>query len=218
MEISELKASVRQERGKGPARRLRSRGLVPAIFYTPRAESIPLAVSAVDLMNLLKKREEHVFIKLIIADKDKPFDKITQIKEVQIEPVSGKPFHADFYEIAMDHKMHFDIPIHLIGVAVGVAEEGGELLHLKRDLKVSCLPMKLPEYVELNISVLHVGDSLKVADLSLDEDITVIDLSDTAIVTVVAPRIAAEAKEGEEEKQDAAPEVIKQKASDKEES
>jgi len=217
MEISELKASVRQERGKGPARRLRAQGFVPAIFYNPQAESIPMAVSTVDLMKLLKKREEHVFIKLIIADKDKSFDKITQIKEVQVEPVSGNPYHADFYEIALDHKLHFDIPIHLTGTAVGVDEEGGELLHLKRDLKVSCLPMKLPEYVELNVSLLRVGDSLKVADLSFDEDITVIDHGDTAIVTVVAPRVAAEAREEEEEKQATAPEIIKQKPSEREE-
>ena len=217
MEISELKASVRQERGKGPARRLRAQGFVPAIFYNSQAESIPMAVSAVDLMKLLKKREEHVFIKLIIADKDKSFDKVTQIKEVQVEPVSGKPLHADFYEIALDQKLHFEIPIHFTGTAVGVVEEGGELLHLKRDLKVSCLPMTLPEYVELNVSLLRIGDSLKVADLSFDEDITVLDHGDTAIVTVVAPRVAAEAKAEEEEKQATAPEVIKQKASEREE-
>jgi large subunit ribosomal protein L25 len=217
MEISELKASVRQERGKGPARRLRSKGFVPAIFYTPRAESTSLAVSAVDLLNLLKKKEENVFIKLIIADKDKPLEKITQIKEVQIEPVSGKPLHADFYEIALDQKLHFEIPIHFTGTAVGVAEEGGELLHLKRDLKVSCLPMKLPEFIELNVSVLRIGDSIKVADLNLDEDITVLDHGDTAIATVVAPRISAEAKEAEAAETQSAPEVIKQKAAEREE-
>lgn len=220
MEISELKASVRQEYGKGPARRLRSRGLMPAVFYTPRAESIPLAIHTLDLKNLLKRREENVFIKLIIADNEKSFDKITQIKDVQVEPVSGNLLHADFYEISMDQKLHFDLPVHFTGTSIGVSDEGGELLHLKREIKVLCLPMKLPEYVELDVSALHVGESIKVDDLQLGEDITVLDHGDTAIATVIASRVAPELKEEEEKEEEAqaqaAPEIIKQKTPEKE--
>lgn len=132
-----------------------------------------------------------------------------------MEPASGRPLHVDFYEIRMDQELHFDIPLHFVGTPVGVGEESGEILHLKRELKASCLPAKLPEFIEVNVSGLHIGDSLKVQDLSIDEGINILEHGDTALVTVVAPRVAAEAEAAEG--LGATPEVIRQKVTESEE-
>lgn len=215
METSELKSTIRTGCGKGPAGRMRRKGFLPAVLYGPQAEPVLLTITIADLLSLLKKREEHVFITLKIDQNGTPLERLSVIKELQIEPVTGKPLHADFYEISMDHEFHFDIPLHFVGTPTGVEEEQGELLHLKRDLRVSCLPAKLPEFIEIDISGLHIGDSLKVQDLAIAEGITVHDYPDTALVTVVAARVSGEA-EGTEEPVPVAPEVIKQKSAESE--
>jgi len=211
MEVRELRAEARTGSGKGPARRLRSQGLIPAVFYGGGAASIPISVSAGDLLKLLRDSEENIFVKLLIEKPGEKTEKLSLLKEFQIDPSSRRLFHADFCEVSMDHKMDFDVSLHFTGTPAGM-EDGGELLHLKRDVRVSCLPGLLPQHIEVDISGLHIGESLKVGDLSVAEGIMLIDGEDTAIVTVMAPRVAevAEPEAGEEGAKE--PEVIKQKA------
>jgi large subunit ribosomal protein L25 len=213
MEVSELKAVVRDETetGKGPARRLRNKGFTPAVFYGAGAETLTMSVSTVDLRTILKGKEENVFIKLMIDNKGKKLEKLSVIKELQSQPVSRKFLHADFYEISMDHEVTLDVPLHFKGTAVGVTN-GGELLHQKRDLKVSCLPTALPEFIEIDVSGLDIGDSLKVQDITVAKGITIIDSADAVVASVVTTRAAvAAATEPVEEAAPKAPEVIKQK-------
>lgn len=184
MEVHELIANVREDSGKGHSRRLRQAGLIPAVFYGPGAKTISLNVNAAELMSL-RKKEEKAFIKLIIDDQGKKVEKLSVLKELQIEPLSRRPVHADFYEITMDHKFTFDIPIHLSGKPKGV-DEGGELHILKRELKVSCLPGMRQEFITLDISGLQIGGSLKVHDLATSEGVTIIDNADAVIATVSA--------------------------------
>lgn len=211
MEISELKATTRHERGKGPAGRMRRGGRIPAVLYGPSAETILLKVNSADMIALLKKKEENVFIRLLIDNNGSAQERLSIIKELQVDPLTGSPQHLDFYEITMDHEFHFEVPVHFDGTPVGVAEEEGELLFLKREIKVSCLPMKLPEYIAADIAGLHVGDSLKIEDLAVGEGVTVHEHGETTLVTVVAGRRAGEVEEAEEGAA-SAPEVIKQKA------
>lgn len=212
MEICELKAVVREETGKGPARRLRDKGFTPAVFYGAGAETFAMSVNTADLRSLMKNKEDNVFIKLIIEGKGKKLEKLSMIKELQSQPVSRKFLHADFYEVSMDHEVTMDVPLHFKGSAVGV-KNGGELLHQKRDLKVSCLPASLPEFIEVDVSGLDIGDSIKVHDISVAAGITLIDSADAVVVSVVATRAAmAVATEAAVEEETAkTPEVIKQK-------
>ena len=203
MEISELKARLRKDTGKGVARRLRKDGMVPAIFYGPKTESVLLAVNSSDLRKLLKGKEENVFINLIVEN-GKIIQKFTLIKELQIEPVSRKFLHVDFYEIDMEHAMTLDIPIHFTGEAMGV-ETGGDLHYVKRDIKVSCLFAVLPDFIEVDVSGLQIGDSIKVQDIKLPDGITVIDTEDTILVSVSAPKTAVKAEPGEEQEPAAEP-------------
>jgi large subunit ribosomal protein L25 len=211
MEISELKAVVREETGKGPARRLRDKGFTPAVFYGAGSKTLAMSVNTADLRSLMKAKEDNVFIKLVIEDKGSKLEKLSIIKELQSQPVTRRFLHADFYEVSMDHEVTLDVPLHFKGTAVGVSN-GGELLHQKRELKVSCLPAALPEFIEINVSGLDIGGSIKVHDISVAKGITVIDSADAVVVSVVSTRAgAAAAAESVEEEASKAPDVIKQK-------
>ncbi len=111
MEITDLAAQVRKEQKKGPARRLRQQGFVPAIFYGGSTENIQLAVKSSDLLKLHKEKKDHAFIKLIIDDGGKKLEKLSLIKELQIQPLTGKFYHADFYEVDMKKKLAFDVTL-----------------------------------------------------------------------------------------------------------
>jgi large subunit ribosomal protein L25 len=190
MEITELAAQVRKEHKKGPARRLRQQGFVPAIFYGRSAENILLAVNNKELLKLHKDKKDHSFIKLIIDDGDKKkIEKLSLIKELQVQPLTGKFYHADFYEVDMKHKLTFEVSLRFTGKAIGV-ENGGELQHIKREVKVSCLPANLPDHIDIDISALDIGDSIKVKELKLTEGITVLDPPDAAVAAVAVIKVA----------------------------
>ena len=198
MEITELAAQVRKEHKKGPARRLRQQGFVPAIFYGRSAENILLAVNNKELLKLHKDKKDHSFIKLIIDDGDKKkIEKLSLIKELQIQPLTGKFYHADFYEVDMKHKLTFEVSLRFTGKAIGV-ENGGELQHIKREVKVSCLPANLPDHIDVDVSALDIGDSIKVKELKLAEGMTVLDPPDAAVAAVAVIKVVKATPEEEE--------------------
>ena len=198
MEITELAAQVRKEHKKGPARRLRQQGFVPAIFYGRSAENILLAVNNKELLKLHKDKKDHSFIKLIIDDGDKKkIEKLSLIKELQVQPLTGKFYHADFYEVDMKHKLTFEVSLRFTGKAIGV-ENGGELQHIKREVKVSCLPANLPDHIDVDVSALDIGDSIKVKELKLAEGMTVLDPPDAAVAAVAVIKVVKATPEEEE--------------------
>lgn len=215
MEAIELKACMRKESGKGPARRLRQEGLIPAVYYGRGEEAIPLSVNAADLLKIIKAKKENIFIKLLIEG-EKRLEKLSLIKELQIEPVSRRFQHADFYEIRMDHKLTIDIPLHFIGTPIGV-QNGGELQHLKRDLKVSCLPSALPEFIDIDVSGLDIGNSIKIQDIKVPDGIEVLDPGDVSVAMVAFVKVSVplvEAAEGEAEAPAEGEEAAKEEAKD----
>jgi large subunit ribosomal protein L25 len=197
MEITELGAQVRKEQKKGPARRLRQKGFVPAIFYGRSAENILLAVNNKELIKLHKDKKDHSFIKLIIDDGgNKKIEKLSLIKELQVQPLTGKFYHADFYEVDMKQKLTFEVSLRFTGKAIGV-ENGGELQHIKREVKVSCLPVNLPDHIDVDVSALDIGDSIKIKELNLAEGIAVLDPPDAAVAAVAVIKIAKATPEEE---------------------
>jgi large subunit ribosomal protein L25 len=188
MEATELKAFTRKETGKGPARRFRKEGSIPAVFYGRGEEAIHLSVNATELRKVVRAKKENIFIKLLIEG-EKHLEKLSLIKELQIEPVSRRFYHVDFYEIRMDHKLTLDIPLRFAGIPIGV-QNGGELQHLKRDLKVSCLPSVLPDFIEIDVTGLEIGDSVKVQDIRVPEGITVLDPGDVGVAMVAVVKVS----------------------------
>jgi large subunit ribosomal protein L25 len=201
MEATELKACIRTESGKGPARRLREKEMIPAVFYGRGQDATLLAVNATELLKIVKAKKKNIFIKLLIDGENRQ-EKLSLMKELQIEPVSRRFYHADFYEIRMDRKLTLEIPIRFVGSPIGV-QNGGELQHLKRELKVSCLPSALPDFIDLDVSGLDIGNSVKVQDIKVPEGITVLDPGDVgvamvAVVKVSVPQAEAAAEEAAE--------------------
>jgi len=189
MEVTDLAAQVRKEQKKGPARRLRQNGFVPAIFYGRSAENILLAVKNDELVKLYKDKKNHAFIKLIIDDGgNKKIEKLSLIKELQVQPLTGKFYHADFYEVDIKRKLTVDVSLRFIGKAIGV-ENGGELQHIRRGVKVSCLPLNLPDHIDVDVTNLEIGDSIKIRDLKVAEGITMLDRPDASIASVAVIKV-----------------------------
>ncbi len=189
MEVTDLAAQVRKEQKKGPSRRLRDQGFVPAVFYGRSAENILLAVKNDELIKLHKDKKDHAFIKLIIDDGAQKVEKLSLIKELQVQPLTGKLYHADFYEVDVKRKITMDVSLRFIGKAIGV-ENGGELQHLKRDVKISCLPLDLPDHIDVDVTNLGIGDSIKIRDLKVAEGITLLDRPDTSVASVAVIKVA----------------------------
>ena len=190
MEVTDLAAQVRKEQKKGPARRLREKGFVPAVFYGRSAENILLAIKNDELIKLHKDKKDHAFIKLIIDDGGaKKMEKLSLIKELQLQPLTGKLYHADFYEVDTKRKINMEVSLRFVGKAIGV-ENGGELQHLKREVKISCLPLDLPDHIDVDVTNLEIGDSVKVRDLKVAEGITLLDRPDTSVASVAVIKVA----------------------------
>lgn len=193
METVTLKAQVRNESKKGPARRLRARGFVPAVLYGSGQEPIMLAVDTEDLLDIMKKeRKEGVFVKLSFQGDGGSVEKVSVLKDVQVNTLKKRLDHADFYEIRMDRELTIEIPVILKGRAIG-QESGGDLQHPKRELKVAGLPGLIPESVELDITPLNVGDALRVGDVPLPEGVRVLDPEDVVLVHIAVTRTSAQA-------------------------
>jgi large subunit ribosomal protein L25 len=190
METLSLQAEKREHSTKGHANRLRESGITPAIFYGYEAEPVMLQVKNDDLKKVLAKvRKESVFIKLNIKDSASGTEKLSILKDVQINTLKKRLDHADFYEIRMDKALSIDVPIVIIGVPVGV-EKGGELNFIKREIKLSGLPLVLPETVEVDVTNLEIGDSAKVGDVKLAEGVVALDSEEIVIANVAITRAA----------------------------
>ncbi|MGB5217879.1 MAG: 50S ribosomal protein L25 [Smithella sp.] len=189
MEVTDLAAQVRKEQKKGPSRRLRDKGFVPAVFYGRSAENILLAVKNDELIKLHKDKKDHAFIKLMIDDGGNKVEKLSLIKELQLQPLTGKLYHVDFYEVDEKRKITMDVSLRFTGRAIGV-ENGGELQHIKREVKVSCLPLNLPDHIDVDVTSLEIGDSIKIRDLKVAEGIILMDRPDTAVAAVAMVRVS----------------------------
>jgi large subunit ribosomal protein L25 len=222
MEAIELKANIRKESGKGPARRLRAEGLVPAVLYGSGAESIMLSVNAADMIKIIRaEKGEAGFIKIVIDDAGKKTEKISVLKELQKNTVTKTIVHLDFYEIRMDRKLTRDVPVHILGTAIGV-EKGGEFQQFKRDIKISALPSQMLRHIDVDVTELMIGSTIRVGDLTLGEGIEILDAGNITIATVTAKRgglgeeaAPAAAAEGEEAPKE--PEIVGKKGAKEEE-
>jgi len=215
MEAIALRASARKISGKGPARRARAHGLIPAVFYNPKAEAIMLTVSAADMKEFFKINEDNAFINLRIEVNGTSLERMSIVKDVQRNPLTGQILHIDFYEISMDHKLTADVALQFEGTPMGV-ELGGELQILKREVSLSCLPSVLPEYINLDIGALKIGEALRVKNIPAMEGITILEPDEAILAMVAVTREAMRSESEEEATASKEPEVLKQKAADAE--
>lgn len=195
MEQPLLVARVRKTKGKGAAKKLRKMAQVPAVFYGPKTESVMLAVDYPELERLLKQgSSDNVILDLQVQSDQGTETHKAIIKDILMDPVKDIFLHADFYEISMDKEITVDVPIRLVNSPVGVTE-GGILQHIRRKLNISCLPDKMIDVLELDVSGLAIGDSVHVEDIDLPEGIVSLEEGHLTVATVAAPTVAEEAEE-----------------------
>lgn len=192
-----LAARVRKSKGKGAARKLRMSNQIPAIFYGPKTEPIMLAVDYPELERILSRGTgDNVILDLQMqSDHGTEIRKVI-VKDLLINPVNDTCLHADFYEISMDREITVDIPIRLKNTPIGVIN-GGILQHIKRQLTISCLPGKVMDALEADVSGLDIGDTLHIEDIELPEGVKSEEEGRLTVAVVAAPTVVAE--EAEEE-------------------
>ena len=193
-----LVAERREGTGKGVARKLRAAGRVPAVVYGQGMESAAVSVDAKELYHVLHAGGANVLLDLVVDGKPQ----LALARDVQRDHIHNRFIHVDFLAVSRTEKITIDIPVHVVGEAVGV-KAGGVLEHHLWEIQAECLPGDVPDSIEADISELAVGDSLKVADLAAPSGVTILSPEDELVLAVVPPQareveeVAAEAAEGE---------------------
>lgn len=196
MEAQTLSAEVREKSGKGPARQLRNRGLIPAIFYGPGTESQKLAVSPSELEKLLSGAYgRNQLVELEIAGAKK----LAIIRDLAIHPVTRELRHADFYAVSRDRKIDSVVPLEATGRSVGV-QKGGHLRKLFRELPVRAFPQDFPAVIEVDIANLDLNEIVRVQDLPLPQGVEVTFSPERRVIAIEAK----ERKKADEEEEAAA--------------
>ena len=213
-----VKAEKRDAFGKNASRRLRTQGLVPAVLYGEGQATIPLILQKKDVILILKSDSgENTIFKVT-------FDSKTQdamFKDVQIDVSTDELIHADLIQISMDKAIRVNVPVLLQGDPIGVKTEGGFVDFMTREIEVECLPGNIPESIKIDISPLHLHQSLKVSDIAAPEGVRLINDPASVVVLISVPHKEEEVAKPVEEGIEAAaaptePEVIKKERPEKE--
>lgn len=221
MQQAKLEAQQRNTFGKQSARDLRKEGRVPAVLYGRAQDTLAIQVDARIFKQFLRTYGENVIINMAIGAGD---TETVIIKEVQRHPVDKQTLlHADFIRISLDEPVTSAVPVVLVGNPPGV-QEGGVLESPLRDVTLHCLPIQMPNEITIDVGHLDIGDSIYVRDLTMDEEIDILDEPERIIAMVSQPRIqledeVTEAEDGEGAEEEAAeeptePEVISRRRDD----
>ncbi len=197
MEQKTLSVVERTEFKKGPAKKLRSEGFIPAVVYG-HTDPLHIAVKASEFAKKFKVVSENTVINLKLDGKDIE----VLVKDVQEDIVTETIEHIDFYEFERGKTLRTHVPVHVTGHPVGV-KEGGALEHKLHELEIECLPKDLPKAIEIDITNLAMGESIHVSQVQVAKGIKILDAETQTIVVVTAPKSAVEeAPEGEEASED----------------
>lgn len=186
-----IAAETRDDTGTGASRRLRRAGKVPGIIYGAGKDPVMLTIGHDAIYHNLEDESFHSSI--LTVEVDGKGEKAI-LRDVQMHPF--KPFvqHIDFQRVSAKDKIHMNVPLHFTGGedAPGVKVENGVLSSLMTELDVTCLPADLPEFIEVDVSGLHIGDAIHISELNLPDGVESTTMAhggdDLAVVTVAAVR------------------------------
>lgn len=194
----ELNAESRTDMGKGASRRLRHAGKVPAIIYGGNKDPEALTLSHNEV---LRNLENEAFYSHILTVRSGANETQAILRDLQRHPSKAIIMHMDLQRVSATETLRTNVPIHIIGedVAPGV-KEGGLVSHDLPDVEVECYPQDLPEYIEVDISALEVGDSIHLSALKVPEGVTLTELErgedhDASVVSIHAKRVVEEIEE-----------------------
>jgi large subunit ribosomal protein L25 len=200
MNIFEIEAEIRHDKGKGASRRLRREGKIPAVVYGGHRE--PVAVQFAHEEMLLHAAHETFYSHILTLRLEGRTERVV-LKDMQRHVYKPAILHMDFQRVSESEQLTMRVPIHFLNEdrCVGVKTGGGVISHLVSDLEVTCLPKDLPEYIGVDVEGLNVGESIHLADIKLPDGVHITSLlhggdPSLAVVSVHLPR-AATGAEGE---------------------
>lgn len=201
-----VEVEPREVRGKNACRRLRATGKVPANVYGLDLDPFAVAVDPGRVEEVLRLGTgRNTIFKLAMSGAGE--SRQVMLRELQRDPLSERLVHIDFVRVDPTKKIHVDVPVQLTGTAEGVKNEGGILDFVHRFVSVSSLPDAIPEHLDVDVSALHIGQHVSVADLAAVQGVEFLDDPNTILAVVSAPRVEEVAEEAaaEEEAAEAAP-------------
>ncbi len=207
MEDFAIVAALRDDKGKGASRRLRRTGYVPGILYG--ADKDPVSIQ-LEHNDVLKHTDLEAFYSHILTLKLPSGSERVVLKDMQRHPYKAQVMHMDFLRVSENEMLTMRVPLHFVNEekCVGVKDHGGVVSHLITELEILCLPRDLPEYIEVDVVELDIGDALHLSDLKVPEGVEIAAIAsggDPAqpVVSVQVPRVVAEPEEGEDEVEEA---------------
>lgn len=212
MERISIKAEKREIAGKGAARSLRRKGIIPGVLYR-EGSSLPIQLDKAELGRFLHRSGgEQVIVNLTFPGDE---NRLALVKDYQVDPVRRELLHTDFFEVSLKETIKVVAVIRISGEPIGVKRDGGALQYGIAQVEVECLPDSIPGHIGVDVSGLAAGQSLHVRDLNLPEGVKVLTPLEEVVATVTAPA-AEEAAAAATAAETTEPEVIK-KGKEKEE-
>ncbi|MGA2549368.1 MAG: 50S ribosomal protein L25/general stress protein Ctc [Burkholderiaceae bacterium] len=181
-------ATSRTAQGTGASRRLRRAGKVPGILYGSSANPTPIELDHNALFHALRKEAFHASILDLEID-GRPGESVL-LRDVQMHAFKPQVLHVDFQRVAANEKIHVKVPLHFVNAenSPAVKQSSAVVSHVFTEIDVSCLPKDLPEFIEVDLSNLSVGQTVHVQDLKLPEGVTAVSQENYVVVTVTVPR------------------------------
>ena len=201
-----LEVKEREHSGSRMSRRLRKEGVIPGVLYGRGHKPHPIAVSERELRRVLTGSAGlHAILDVVMEGQTTTHSSI--LKDYQVDPIRGRIDHFDLQEVRLDQTIQTAVVVELVGESVG-AKAGGVLSQVAREIRVEALPLEVPERIELDVSPLEIGESLRLSDLRVPEGVTLLDDPETVLATVTVPTKVEEpeVEEGEELEEGEAPE------------
>ena len=203
----ELAVEFRDDQGKGASRRLRRSGKVPAILYGGHEQARALQIEHDKLLQMLENEKFYsTILSLSVGQENQP----AVLKDLQRHPYKNQVLHVDFQRVLENEQIRMKVPLHFINesVSVGVKQQGGTVSHLRNEIEVLCLPKDLPEYIEVDLLELGLGQIVHLSELKLPEGVQLPELihgHDAPVVSVHAQRAEAATEAAPAEAAAAAP-------------
>jgi large subunit ribosomal protein L25 len=183
METTTLTADVRDDTGKGAARRLRAAGRVPGILYGHGMEPVKLSISGQDLLHLFHATAGSSVLVDLKVDGE---THLAIPREIQRDHIHGRFVHIDLLAVRRDQRITLAVEVHEVGEAPGI-RAGGVIEHHLREIEIECLPKDVPETIPADISSMEIGDLLRVSDIPVPEGVIFLTAADTPVISVIQP-------------------------------
>ncbi|HEV7327089.1 MAG TPA: 50S ribosomal protein L25/general stress protein Ctc [Bosea sp. (in: a-proteobacteria)] len=195
--VKQIQASARAQVGKGAAREVRRQGLTPAVIYGAGETPVAIALDANKTRQMIYAG--HFLTTLFEIDVDGKKTRVIP-RDYQLDPVKDFPIHVDFLRVAAGQTIKVEVPLHVIGQEQSPGlKSGGALQIVEHSLEIEVAPESIPEFIEVSVAGLEVGDTLHIDALKLPAGVSLTSAKDRTLVTIIPPTVEAEAPAAEAE-------------------